>query len=103
MDNERNTINQSLTCVELNDSLGSVGVRVGDGGKLRIFIYRVINLKHGENWHLFETISPGKLFNQRKKPSARYVLSWSFFLKHFYIFRTKNTELLLRKTKIKKD
>ena len=49
MDNERNTINQSLTCVELNDGLGSVGVRVGDGGQLRVFIYRIVNLKQEEN------------------------------------------------------
>ena len=59
MDNERNTINQSLTCVELNDGLGSVGVRVGDGGQLRVFIYRIVNLKHGENWHLFAPARAG--------------------------------------------
>ena len=52
-----------LTCVELNDSLGSVRVRVGDGGQLGVLIYRIVNLKQTENYNLFEQISPGKLFN----------------------------------------
>ena len=38
-----------LTCVELNDSLGCVRVRVGDGGQFRVLIYRIVNLKQEEN------------------------------------------------------
>ena len=38
-----------LTGVELNDGLGRVRVRVGDGGQLRVLIYRIVNLKQEEN------------------------------------------------------
>ena len=38
-----------LTGVELNDSLGRVRVRVGDGGQLGVFIYRIVNLEEEEN------------------------------------------------------
>ena len=38
-----------LTGVELNDGLGRVRVRVGDGGQLWVFIYRIVNLEEEEN------------------------------------------------------
>ena len=38
-----------LTGVELNDGLGRVRVRVGDGGQLGVFIYRIVNLEAEEN------------------------------------------------------